>query len=160
MTLKRNYIVNIIVICGKFSIQVDLEQPVFGANYISGKVRAQPNGNWTGELKFKLYFKAGGAIDFGQALLRAARTASQNMQIDDAPPPYVPPSGSWYEAPPPAYQAPPGYYGWLPTNDAFTQGPPPNTVYMSDNPPPYPGIGPGIFAISILFNNISNMKSI
>lgn len=49
-----------------------MEQPVFGSNYIKGKVRAQPNGNWVGEAKFKLIFKKGGAIDFGQAMLRAA----------------------------------------------------------------------------------------
>jgi hypothetical protein len=52
---------------------VDLEQPVFGANYIKGSVKAQPNGGWTGEAKFKLQFKHGGAIDFGKAMLEAAR---------------------------------------------------------------------------------------
>lgn len=57
---------------------VELEQPVFGANYIRGKIRAQPNGNWTGEAKFKLAFKSGGCIDFGQALLRAASMAQRN----------------------------------------------------------------------------------
>lgn len=51
---------------------MELEQPIFGSNYIKGKVRAQPNGNWVGETKFKLVFKKGGAIDFGQAMLRAA----------------------------------------------------------------------------------------
>lgn len=51
---------------------MELEQPLFGANYIKGKVRAQPNGNWIGEAKFKLMFKSGGAIDFGQAMLKAA----------------------------------------------------------------------------------------
>lgn len=50
--------------------EVELEQPVFGANYIRGKVRAQQNGNWTGESKFKLLFKSGGAIEFGTAMLR------------------------------------------------------------------------------------------
>ncbi|XP_055384051.1 postacrosomal sheath WW domain-binding protein isoform X1 [Condylostylus longicornis] len=118
---------------------VELEQPVFGANYIKGKCRSQPNGNWTGEVKFKLYFKGGGAIDFGQALRRAAKTAQSNMH-NDAPPPYTPPSGPWHEAPLPAYQPPPGYYGWLPNNENFNQGPPPNSVFMSDNPPPYPGL--------------------
>lgn len=49
-----------------------MEQPVFGANYIKGKVRAQPNGNWVGEAKFKLTFKHGGAIEFGQSMLKAA----------------------------------------------------------------------------------------
>ncbi|XP_055855618.1 postacrosomal sheath WW domain-binding protein isoform X1 [Episyrphus balteatus] len=122
---------------------VDIEQPVFGANYIKGKVRAQPNGNFIGEVKFKLYFKSGGAIEYGQAMLRAASIAQQNMRNSngnfDDPPPYTP-SGAWHEAPPPAYQPPPGYYGWIPQNDAFT-GPAPNSVFVSDNPPPYPGIG-------------------
>lgn len=53
-------------------LQVEIEQPVFGANYIKGKVRAQPNGNWVGEAKFKLTFKRGGAIEFGEAMLKAA----------------------------------------------------------------------------------------
>ncbi|XP_062127577.1 LOW QUALITY PROTEIN: WW domain-binding protein 2 [Drosophila sulfurigaster albostrigata] len=123
---------------------VEIEQPVFGANYIKGKVRAQPNGNYVGEVKFKLYFKAGGAIEYGQALLRAAKTAQGNFHrgglAGDDPPPYAP-AGAWHEAPPPAYQPPPGYYGWLPQHDAFS-GPAPNTVYISDNPPPYPGITP------------------
>lgn len=52
--------------------EVEVEQPMFGANYIKGKCRAQPNGNWIGECKFKLHFKSGGAIEFGQAMLRAA----------------------------------------------------------------------------------------
>lgn len=51
---------------------------MFGANYIKGKVRAQPNGNFVGEVKFKLYFKSGGAIEYGMALLRAAKTAQSN----------------------------------------------------------------------------------
>lgn len=41
---------------------VEVEQPLFGANYIRGKVRAQENGNFVGEVKFKLLFKSGGAI--------------------------------------------------------------------------------------------------
>merc|ERR1712032_590299 len=66
---------------------VELEQPVFGANYIKGKVRAQPGGNFTGEAKFKLHFKSGGAIDFGQAMLKAAQMAGRHS-VSDAPPPY------------------------------------------------------------------------
>lgn len=49
-----------------------MEQPVFGANYIKGTVQAQPHGGWTGEAKFKLTFKHGGAIEFGQAMLKVA----------------------------------------------------------------------------------------
>lgn len=120
---------------------VELEQPVFGANYIKGKVRAQPNGNWVGEAKFKLMFKSGGAIDFGQAMLKAAYMASRGGSQNDAPPPYAPPMGPWYAAPPPAYApSPAGYYGWVPPTHAFPDMPPANSVYMTDMPPPYPGI--------------------
>lgn len=51
---------------------------MFGANYIRGKIRAQQNGNFTGDVKIKLSFKSGGCIDFGQALLRAASLAQRN----------------------------------------------------------------------------------
>jgi len=119
---------------------VELEQPVFGANYIKGKVLAQPNGGFEGEAKFKLRFKSGGAIDFGTAMLKAAQMASRNY-VQDAPPPYTPPSGNWYAAPPPAYSASPeGYGGWVPPTNVFPDQPPPNSVFMTDAPPPYPGI--------------------
>jgi len=119
---------------------VELEQPVFGANYIKGKVLAQPNGGFEGEAKFKLRFKSGGAIDFGTAMLKAAQMASRNY-VQDAPPPYTPPSGNWYAAPPPAYAASPeGYGGWVPPTNVFPDQPPPNSVFMTDAPPPYPGI--------------------
>jgi len=120
---------------------VELEQPVFGANYIKGKVRAQPGGNYTGEAKFKLHFKSGGAIDFGQAMLKAAQMAGRHQGGMDAPPPYTPPSSDWYAAPPPAYSAnPAGYGGWVPPTHVFPDMPPANSVYMTDAPPPYPGI--------------------
>eukprot|EP00095_Tigriopus_kingsejongensis_P010127 maker-scaffold75_size407189-snap-gene-1.17 protein:Tk10127 transcript:maker-scaffold75_size407189-snap-gene-1.17-mRNA-1 annotation:"ww domain-binding protein 2" len=119
---------------------VELEQPIFGSNFISGKVRAQPNGNFNGEVKFKLHFKSGGAIDFGTAMLCAAKMASRNY-ANDAPPPYMAPSGPWYAAPPPAYGPDPnGYMGWTPPTNVFSQHPPANSVYMTDAPPPYPGI--------------------
>jgi len=126
---------------------VELEQPVFGANYIKGKVRAQPNGNWVGEAKFKLSFKKGGAIDFGQAMLKAAqmgKSKSTRNGVPDSPPPYMPPTGPWYNAPPPAY-APPagGIYGWNTNVAGFNTPPPANSVYMVESPPPYPGIMPG-----------------
>lgn len=122
--------------------EVKLEQPTFGANYIKGIIAAQQNGGFTGEVKFKMSFKAGGAIDFGQAMLRAASMAKNNAG-GYAPPPYEPPTGNWYQAPPPAYTPTATAYGWLPNNPAFTTGPDPNTVYMHDQPPPYPGINSG-----------------
>ncbi|XP_063828086.1 WW domain-binding protein 2 [Ostrinia nubilalis] len=120
---------------------VTVEQPMFAANYIKGKVRAQPNGNFIGEVKFKLTFKAGGAIEFGQAMLKAAHLASRHNAPGASPPPYTPPTGPWYAAPPPAYAPPPqGYYGWVPPYTAFPDQPPPNSVFVSNNPPPYPGV--------------------
>lgn len=134
---------------------VTVEQPMFSANYIKGKVRAQPNGNFIGEVKFKLTFKSGGAIEYGQAMLKAAHLASRHMAADAPPPPYTPPTGPWYAAPPPAYAPPPqGYYGWVPPYSAFPDQPPPNSVFVSNNPPPYPGVmgagypaGPGFSGI-------------
>lgn len=120
---------------------VSVEQPMFSANYIKGKVRAQPNGNFVGEVKFKLTFKSGGAIEYGQAMLKAAHLASRHMSPNAPPPPYTPPTGPWYAAPPPAYAPPPqGYYGWVPPYNAFPDQPPPNSVFVSNNPPPYPGV--------------------
>ncbi|XP_022702849.1 WW domain-binding protein 2-like isoform X2 [Varroa jacobsoni] len=55
-----------------------LEQPVFGANYIKGKVKAEPGGNWTGAANFKLTFKDGGAIEYGQALIAAVQATSRS----------------------------------------------------------------------------------
>merc|ERR1712113_139397 len=81
-----------------------------------------------------------GAIDFGQAMLKAATMASRNYQ-GDLPPPYTPPTSGWYAAPPPAYSAnPAGYGGWVPPTHVFPDQPPADTVYMTDAPPPYPGI--------------------
>jgi len=121
---------------------VEIEQPVFGANFVRGKVRAQPDGNFTGEAKFKLLFKSGGAIEFAQAALKAAYIAKKYGN-NAAPPPYTPPTGPWFQAPPPSYTpSPNGYYGWIPSTQAFPNPPPPNTVYMHDMPPPYPGIVP------------------
>lgn len=91
-------------------------------------------------------FKSGGAIDFGQSMLKAAHMAQQNgpMASADNPPPYIPPQNPWYQAPPPAYAPPPqGYYGWVPPTQHFPNQPPQNSVFMTDSPPPYPGIYAG-----------------
>nr|CAG4644991.1 EOG090X0ADZ [Leptodora kindtii] len=122
---------------------IELEQPMFGANYIKGKVRAQPNGGWVGEVKLKLFFKHGGAIEYGQAMLQAALMVKrQYPQTNyDSPPPYQPPARHWQNAPPPAYSAPSaGYYGWVPPTHVFPDAPPVGGVYMMEMPPPYPGL--------------------
>lgn len=74
-------------------------------------------------------------------------TAKRGNPNFDAPPAYQAPPGSWQNAPPPAYSAPNGgYYGWVPPTDVFPNAPPANTVFMSDMPPPYPGINSAGFA--------------
>lgn len=122
-----------------FLSEIKIEQPAFGANCIKGKVSAEPDGGFVGLVGIKITFKSGGAIEFGQAMSRAAKMAQSNVGSFAPPPPYEG-AGNWYQAPPPAYSANTTSYGWLPTN--FTTGPDPNTVFMSDVPPPYPGINP------------------
>ncbi|KAJ8318213.1 hypothetical protein KUTeg_003304 [Tegillarca granosa] len=119
--------------------EVELEQPVFGANYIKGRVVAEEGGNWTGSCKFKLWFNSGGCIEFGQAMLRAGQLASRN-RMQQPPPPYVPPQGPYYQAPPSNYAAPQNY-AWVPYQ-TFPSAPPPEYVYMTEAPPPYPGVDP------------------
>lgn len=123
---------------------LELEQPVFGANYIKGKVRAEAGGNWEGEGRFKMWFNHGGAIEFGQAMLHAGQLASRHYPRQ--PPMYTPPTANYYQAPPPAYAPPTGpTYAFVP-HETFPTAPPPNSVYMYDAPPPYPGIDPNLSA--------------
>lgn len=122
--------------------ELELEQPVFGANYIKGRVKAEPGGNWEGEGRFKMWFNHGGAIEFGQAMLHAGQMASKYFPRQ--PPVYMPPAAGYYQAPPPAYTAPTGpAYAFIP-HDTFPTAPPPNSVYMYETPPPYPGIDPSL----------------
>lgn len=53
--------------------EFELEQPIFGANHLKGKVVAENGGNWVGTAKFKLWFYSGGAIEFGQAMMKAGQ---------------------------------------------------------------------------------------
>jgi len=116
-----------------------LEQPVFGANYIRGIVKAETNGGWTGQANFKMTFKNGGAIEFGQALTATANVVSRFKQ--SAPPPYSPPMTMPY-MPAQQYMAPPGPapYGFHVDKQRFPDMPPQNHVYMVESPPPYPGV--------------------
>lgn len=118
---------------------LDIEQPVFGANYIKGQVRAEQGGRWDGIAKFKIWFNNGGAIEFGQCLMNAGRLASQaraaqQFVINHSLNPNI------YPAPPPAYSSlNPNSYGWVPM-DRFPDRPNADSVYMYDAPPPYSGI--------------------
>lgn len=117
---------------------------MFGANYIKGEVKGQVNGGFDGKtVEFKLTFKHGGAIEFGQSMLKVASMVSRHTSASycDAPQPCTPQTQPYAPAPPPAY-APPtaGYYGWVPPTNTFPQRPPTDGVYAYDAPPPYPGI--------------------
>lgn len=122
--------------------ELDVEQPVFGANYIKGEVKSEPMGQWEGTAKFKLWFNNGGAIDFSQCLLNAGRLSSQARGAQYNAPPRSTQGSNIYPAPPPAYSAPnPQQYGWVPTG-TFPDRPNGADVYMFDQPPPYSGIYP------------------
>jgi len=119
--------------------EVELEQPIFGANYIKGVVFAEEGGKWAGHAKFKMCFNSGGAIEFGQALLQAGRITSRYQMPQ--PPPYTPQPGPYYQPPPPAYSAP--RYDWVPYQ-TFPNAPPASEVFTSEAPPPYAGVDPNL----------------
>jgi hypothetical protein len=64
---------------------VQLQQPIFGANYLSGSAFGQTNGGFTGEVQWKLTFNKGGCIDFGQALLKANDMGMQQIMFKHFP---------------------------------------------------------------------------
>lgn len=118
---------------------VDIDQPIFGANAIKGNVKALPGGNWNGNATFRLGFSSGGAIEFGQAMVQAAKLASRNP-----PPPYTPPQmdgSNFYHPPPPAYMSQQDNIdGFHPPREKFPSAPPAQDVWMTDQPPPYSSI--------------------
>ncbi|CAD5222144.1 unnamed protein product [Bursaphelenchus xylophilus] len=121
---------------------INLEQPLFGANYISGKLTGQPGGNFEGQIGWRLTFPKGGCIDFGKALRQAViMVQNQGVRPPNAPPPYVPPAGSYFAPPPAYYSANPTHLGQFqaPTN-VFPDRPEEGTVYVFEQPPPYAGI--------------------
>lgn len=119
---------------------VELEQPIFGANYLKGTVTAEPCGKWSGQAEFKMRFNKGGCIEFGQAMLQAASMTSRFTGPQfAAPPPYSYENQSVHPAQPSMYVPPPGQYGWIPQGDVF-HPPPTYGVFYADAPPPYPGV--------------------
>lgn len=135
---------------------IELEQPLFGCNHIKGLVKSLESQDlhmdpWTGTAYFRMYFKSGGAVDFGMALLQAAKMASQHMH-NHPPPPYVPPIEPYQLAPRALYTPPPGTFGMVLPTHVFPFQPPSNSVFMTEQPPPYPGLNtnpqgyPGAFA--------------
>lgn len=118
---------------------LELKQPFFGANYIQGTVKAEANGNWSGTCVFKLYFNKGGAFEFGQAMM-----AAQNKTNEFAVAIIVGPAGvmgALQPAQPGTYMAPQGAnYGFQLPYNVFPSAPPPNSVFVAQAQPPYPGV--------------------
>ncbi|KAL5254171.1 hypothetical protein ACHWQZ_G013819 [Mnemiopsis leidyi] len=119
---------------------VEIDQPLFGANNVKFIVRAEPGGGWDGSAKLKLVFSTGGAIQFGKHL--------RHMQGGGAAPVELPPTYDSFDynlyGPPPAPyyeghgQAPP--YGYAPGPGGYpppgAYPPPPPPGYDSSAPPP------------------------
>ncbi|CAI4224174.1 unnamed protein product [Auanema sp. JU1783] len=116
---------------------VQLQQPIFGANYLCGIASPTPGSNLRCEVPWELVFNKGGCIDFGHSLLAAVDRASHSRPCN-APPSYVPPAGDYYAAPP-------DYYTTSNTNfqapGSLPERPNPENVFVHEAPPPYPGIG-------------------
>ncbi|XP_032648786.1 WW domain-binding protein 2 isoform X1 [Chelonoidis abingdonii] len=123
----------------------EIKQPVFGANYIKGTVKAETGGGWEGSVTFKMTFSAGGAIEFGQRMLQVASQASRGEAPSGAYGYSYMPNGAYAFAPPAAngvYGPPPPGYPYPPPPPEFYPGPPMMDGaigYMQPPPPPYPG---------------------
>ncbi|NWZ91350.1 WBP2 protein, partial [Nesospiza acunhae] len=123
-----------------------IEQPVFSANYIKGQIQAEAGGGWEGQGTFKLTFNSGGAIEFGQLMMKAASTSS-GVPLQSPGYGYAPVPGG-YAPVPGGYAAPP------PPNGAYPYAPPPGSAYGPAPQPmgyPYaqtPGRLPQIFKVA------------
>ncbi|XP_061222919.1 WW domain-binding protein 2 isoform X1 [Neopsephotus bourkii] len=116
----------------------EIKQPVFGANYIKGTVKAEAGGGWEGSATFKMTFSAGGAIEFGQRMLQVASQVSRGEIPNGAYGYSCMPNGSYAFAPAAAN----GGYPYPPPPPEFYPGPPVvdgDMGYMQFPPPPYPG---------------------
>uniref|UniRef100_A0A669PV60 WW domain binding protein 2 n=1 Tax=Phasianus colchicus TaxID=9054 RepID=A0A669PV60_PHACC len=130
----------------------EIKQPVFGANYIKGTVKAEAGGGWEGSATFKMTFTAGGAIEFGQRMLQVA-----SQEFYPAPPMGGADMG-YMHLPPPPYPGPmepPSGGPDLPSTpaaeakaaeaaaSAYYNPVNPHNVYMpTDQPPPPPYFPP------------------
>nr|XP_009857700.1 WW domain-binding protein 2-like [Ciona intestinalis] len=114
----------------------EIKQPVFGANYLQGKLNAEPDGGWQGFGIFEMTFKSGGAIEVGQKLVKLATNPPQMMY--PAPPVMVYPTASI-----PGYQVPGSTNAYAFPAQASAPPPP---MYQPQagayQPPPYPQQAP------------------
>ncbi|XP_013907060.1 PREDICTED: WW domain-binding protein 2 [Thamnophis sirtalis] len=125
--------------------ECEIKQPVFGANYIKGVIKAEAGGGWEGSATFKMIFSAGGAIEFGQRMLQVASQASRGEGPNGAYGYSYMPNGG-YTFPPLATNGiypppPPSGYPYPPPPPELYPGPPMDGAmgYMQLPPPPYPG---------------------
>ncbi|NXO31026.1 WBP2 protein, partial [Cisticola juncidis] len=105
-----------------------IEQPVFSANYIKGQIQAEVGGGWEGQGMFKLTFNSGGAIEFGQLMLKAASSASSGVPLQN-------PSYGYTSVPGAYSPVPGGYAAPLLPNGPYPYAPPPVNAY---GPAPQP----------------------
>ncbi|XP_057311162.1 WW domain-binding protein 2-like [Hydractinia symbiolongicarpus] len=97
---------------------VEVKQPIFGANHLKGFIKAEPGGGWEGSANFKVNFPKGGAIDFAENFQKAVKDSLRNRHNGMvAPPPQQPafygppicmmppPEAYYYPLPQPAYYA-------------------------------------------------------
>ncbi|XP_069785435.1 WW domain-binding protein 2-like isoform X2 [Narcine bancroftii] len=121
----------------------EIKQPVLGANYIKGTIKAEPNGGWEGSATFKLTFTNGGAIEFGQLMFRTAQQASRGaVPSDFYCYPFVPNSAMGVPMEVPVYSpTPSAVFAYPPPPPVgFYPGPPAAEGTMNYMPPPpYPG---------------------
>ncbi|XP_041337338.1 postacrosomal sheath WW domain-binding protein isoform X1 [Pyrgilauda ruficollis] len=93
-----------------------------------------PLGGWEGQGTFKLTFNSGGAIEFGQLMLKAASSASSGVPLQNPGYGYTPVPGGYAPGPP----APGGY---SPVPGGYAAPPPPSGAYPYA-PPPVNAYGP------------------
>ncbi|CAB4014323.1 Hypothetical predicted protein [Paramuricea clavata] len=140
-----------------FIRNLEIKQPIFGANYLQADLTAEPGAGWQGDALFKVTFSKGGAIEFAEAFQRAVRNArtngrpamhqpAMNGHYFVPPQPQPGPANGYYGypaagyVPPPAYQ-PPAYQP-QPYPPPYTGAPPMQyNPYQATAPPPQPGAG-------------------
>lgn len=135
---------------------VEVKQPMFGANFVKGDVISEADGGWHGRGTFKVTFNSGGAIEFAEHFRVAVASV---RRPGSHPPPQAPGQpvmmngGNIYNN---MYPAQSGYYGapgqaFYPTPQpaGYAVYPPPAGVMSQpppyqphENPPPYPGQAP------------------
>uniref|UniRef100_U3KB78 Sterol regulatory element binding transcription factor 2 n=2 Tax=Ficedula albicollis TaxID=59894 RepID=U3KB78_FICAL len=115
----------------------------------ANNVSCQPwaGGGWEGQGTFKLTFNSGGAIEFGQLMLKAASSASSGVPLQNPGYGYTPAPGGYPPAPGGYSPVPGGYAGPPPPNGSYPYAPPPVNAYgPAPEPMGYPyAQTPGIY---------------